>query len=307
MFLQGRGGNAGRGDGQAGPGRQRQAACAPPPLSPPTPIKSVGKPDATSLAPTPSLPTPTRGQTHSGGARDMGSKTYRRARPMWRALWPSSKPSCWPPCGQAKSGAVINRTLDPAQTTTHNVVEIFNKPRAAMSTVNFSVPDDVKKPSTPPLPGKTKVPVIADLMREAVQRAQARQQHVSAIDRILARRAHAPSVTEAQFPGRPRRRPRMIWWWMPASPSNGLPTATGPPARPHRARHALLLASRDGAVDFYQPPRILAEVAAVLAASRPHRSPKRARPVRHEPHLGCTHRGRSTRHCTGHTAQPPPV
>jgi hypothetical protein len=36
-------------------------------------------------------------------------------------------------------------------------------------------------------------------MREAVQRAHARQQHVSAIDRILARRAAAHHVTEAQF------------------------------------------------------------------------------------------------------------
>ena len=33
---------------------------------------------------------------------------------------------------------------------------------------------------------------------------------------------------------------------------------------------ALLLASRDGAVDFYQPPHFLAEVAAVLARLTPH-------------------------------------
>jgi hypothetical protein len=29
--------------------------------------------------------------------------------------------------------------------------------------------------------------------------AQARQQHISAIDRVLARHAHAPRITEAQF------------------------------------------------------------------------------------------------------------
>ncbi len=68
-----------------------------------------------------------------------------------------------------------------------------------MSIVNFSVPDDVKEAFNATLAGQNQNAVIADLMREAVQRAQARQQHVSAIDRILARRAQAPSVTEAQF------------------------------------------------------------------------------------------------------------
>ena len=40
---------------------------------------------------------------------------------------------------------------------------------------------------------------IADLMREAVERAQRRQLHRSAIDRILANRVNAPSMTEAEF------------------------------------------------------------------------------------------------------------
>lgn len=68
-----------------------------------------------------------------------------------------------------------------------------------MSTVNFSVPDDVKEAFNATFAGQNKSAVIADLMREAVQRAQARQQHISAIDRILARRAQAPHITEAQF------------------------------------------------------------------------------------------------------------
>lgn len=68
-----------------------------------------------------------------------------------------------------------------------------------MSTVNFSVPDDVKEAFNTTFEGQNKSAVIADLMREAVQRAHARQQHVDAIDRILARRAHAPSITEAEF------------------------------------------------------------------------------------------------------------
>lgn len=68
-----------------------------------------------------------------------------------------------------------------------------------MPTVNFSVPDDVKTAFNATFAGQNKSAVIADLMREAVQRAHARQQHISAIDRILARRAHAPTVTEAEF------------------------------------------------------------------------------------------------------------
>ena len=68
-----------------------------------------------------------------------------------------------------------------------------------MSTVNFSVPDDVKEAFNATFKGQNKSAVIADLMREAVQRAQRQPQHVDAIDRILARRKLAPSVSEAEF------------------------------------------------------------------------------------------------------------
>jgi len=46
---------------------------------------------------------------------------------------------------------------------------------------------------------KTKATVIADLMRDAVEREQRRQRHCSAVDRILARRVNAPRITEAEF------------------------------------------------------------------------------------------------------------
>lgn len=68
-----------------------------------------------------------------------------------------------------------------------------------MSTVNFSVPDDVKEAFNATFEGQNKSAVIADLMREAVQRAQRHQQHVGAVDRILARLKIAPSITEADF------------------------------------------------------------------------------------------------------------
>ena len=68
-----------------------------------------------------------------------------------------------------------------------------------MSTVNFSVPEDVKQAFNAMFEGQNKSAVIAELMREAVSRAERRQHHRSAVDRILADRTAAPSVTEAQF------------------------------------------------------------------------------------------------------------
>ncbi len=68
-----------------------------------------------------------------------------------------------------------------------------------MSTVNFSVPEDVKQAFNATFEGQNKSAVIASLMREAVERAQRQQQHVNAIDRILARRKTAPSITESEF------------------------------------------------------------------------------------------------------------
>lgn len=68
-----------------------------------------------------------------------------------------------------------------------------------MSTVNFSVPEDVKQAFNAAFEGQNKSAVIADLMREAVARAQRRQVHQMAVGRILAARASAPPVTEAQF------------------------------------------------------------------------------------------------------------
>ena len=68
-----------------------------------------------------------------------------------------------------------------------------------MSTVNFSVPEDVKQAFNAAFEGQNKSAVIADLMREAVARVQRRELHRAAVDRILADRADAPKVSEAQF------------------------------------------------------------------------------------------------------------
>ena len=53
-----------------------------------------------------------------------------------------------------------------------------------MSTVNFSVPEDIKNAFNTVFEGQNKSAVIADLMRDAVEREQRRKQHCSAVDRF---------------------------------------------------------------------------------------------------------------------------
>ena len=68
-----------------------------------------------------------------------------------------------------------------------------------MPTVNFSVPEDIKNAFNTTFEGQNKSAVIADLMREAVERAQSQQRSKEAYKRILERRQHAPRITEEQF------------------------------------------------------------------------------------------------------------
>ena len=77
-----------------------------------------------------------------------------------------------------------------------------------MSTVNFSVPDDVKQAFNETFKRQNKSAIVAALMREAVERAERKQRHHQAIARILERRKNAPTVTEediraAREEGRP--------------------------------------------------------------------------------------------------------
>jgi hypothetical protein len=68
-----------------------------------------------------------------------------------------------------------------------------------MSTVNFSVPEDIKLAFNATFAGQNKSAVIADLMREAVERAQRQQSSKEAYLSILQRRQHAPTVTAQQL------------------------------------------------------------------------------------------------------------
>jgi hypothetical protein len=89
--------------------------------------------------------------------------------------------------------------FDPAAAIRHNVVEYFNNQGLVMSTVNFSVPEDIKNAFNTVFEGQNKSAVIADLMRDAVEREQRRKQHCSAVDRILANRINAPRFSEGEF------------------------------------------------------------------------------------------------------------
>lgn len=66
-----------------------------------------------------------------------------------------------------------------------------------MSTVNFSVPDEIKDQFNAAFDGQNKSAIIAELMREAVERAKRRERSHAAIGRILARRETAPVVSAA--------------------------------------------------------------------------------------------------------------
>ena len=67
--------------------------------------------------------------------------------------------------------------LDESRLTHHYVVEIFNN-KGSMSTVNFSVPEDVKNAFNTVFEGQNKSVVIADLIREAVEGDQRRRPSV---------------------------------------------------------------------------------------------------------------------------------
>ncbi|MDE1961049.1 MAG: hypothetical protein KGI64_09350 [Xanthomonadaceae bacterium] len=63
-----------------------------------------------------------------------------------------------------------------------------------MATVNFSIPEDVKEAFNDTFEGRNKSAIVADLLREAVEREKRRQAHVAACDNILANWNKRPHV-----------------------------------------------------------------------------------------------------------------
>jgi hypothetical protein len=65
-----------------------------------------------------------------------------------------------------------------------------------MAFVNYSVPDDIKEAFNIAFVGKNKSAVIAQLMRDAVERELRRRIHVVATEAILRRGAPAPAFID---------------------------------------------------------------------------------------------------------------
>ena len=67
-----------------------------------------------------------------------------------------------------------------------------------MSSVNFSVPEEVKLSFNDTFKGRNKCAIIAGLMLEAVARELRRRKNESAAKRLLRRRERAPAIAEAR-------------------------------------------------------------------------------------------------------------
>jgi TolA-binding protein len=76
-----------------------------------------------------------------------------------------------------------------------NLLKYSTIQEAKVATVNFSVPDDVKKAFNIAYQGQNKSAVIAELMREAVERLERKQRHHDACATLLALRKKMPSVS----------------------------------------------------------------------------------------------------------------
>ncbi len=77
-----------------------------------------------------------------------------------------------------------------------------------MATMNFSVPEEVKKQFDKAFAGKNKSAVLTQLMQQAIEGRKREDQRKRAIDHLLAMRQQAPRVTtkairQARIQGRP--------------------------------------------------------------------------------------------------------
>lgn len=68
-----------------------------------------------------------------------------------------------------------------------------------MSTVNFSVPEDVKESFNRTFEGQNKSAIIADLMRKAVAEAEQRARRKEIFRILTERRSERPPVTDDEF------------------------------------------------------------------------------------------------------------
>ncbi|MDP2782990.1 MAG: hypothetical protein Q8O38_00150 [Sulfurimicrobium sp.] len=77
-----------------------------------------------------------------------------------------------------------------------------------MTTVNFSVPEEVKRAFNAAFQGQNKSAVIAALMKRAIAEQELQEKRSQAMDSLLARRQHKPAfsaeeIRTAREDGRP--------------------------------------------------------------------------------------------------------
>jgi len=68
-----------------------------------------------------------------------------------------------------------------------------------MATVNFSVPEDIKKAFNKTFKGENKSAILSRLMRDAIEKRERQQRRKAAIQAILKLRDHASTVSDEEI------------------------------------------------------------------------------------------------------------
>ena len=79
------------------------------------------------------------------------------------------------------------------------VVETFNNAPAAMGTMNFSIPDDVKEAFNRAFEGENKSAVIARLMRRAVEEKERNRRSQGFVERLREIRSRSRPATDDEI------------------------------------------------------------------------------------------------------------
>ena len=79
------------------------------------------------------------------------------------------------------------------------IVETFNNGPAAMGTMNFSIPDDVKDAFNKAFEGENKSAVIARLMRRAVEEKERNRRSQGFVERLREIRGRSRPATDDEI------------------------------------------------------------------------------------------------------------
>ena len=70
-----------------------------------------------------------------------------------------------------------------------------------MATMNFSVPEDIKKAFNRTFKGENKSAILSRLMREAIEKRERQQRRKAAVEAILKLRDHSSTVSDEDVHG----------------------------------------------------------------------------------------------------------